>query len=42
MAHRPMDAEFAERLIDTIILPLATGRPADAAAGEQALLADAR
>ncbi|HYQ77406.1 TetR/AcrR family transcriptional regulator [Cellulomonas sp.] len=42
VAHRPMDAEFAERLIDTIILPLATGRPADAAAGEQTLLADAR
>lgn len=42
VAHRPMDAEFAERLIDTVILPLATGRPSDAAAGEQALLADAR
>ncbi|WP_454051633.1 TetR/AcrR family transcriptional regulator [Cellulomonas sp. Marseille-Q8402] len=28
VAHRPMDAEFAERLIDTIILPLATGRAA--------------
>ncbi len=31
VAHRPMDAEFAERLVDTVILPLATGTPADAA-----------
>jgi AcrR family transcriptional regulator len=28
VAHRPMDAEFAERLIDTVILPLTTGRAA--------------
>lgn len=41
VAHRPMDAEFAERLIDTIILPLATGRAALAVAPD-ALLPDPR
>jgi hypothetical protein len=41
VAHRPMDAEFAERLIDTIILPLATGRAAVAVAPD-ALLPDPR
>jgi ParB-like chromosome segregation protein Spo0J len=26
VAHRPMDQEFAERLVDEVILPLVTGR----------------
>jgi AcrR family transcriptional regulator len=26
VAHRPMDQEFAERLVDAVILPLVTGR----------------
>lgn len=34
VTHQPMDAAFAERLVDTVIEPLATGRPA--------LLPDAR
>lgn len=30
VTHRPVDTAFAERLVDTIILPLVAGLPADA------------
>ncbi len=40
VAHRPMDAAFAARLVDAVILPLATGRLTSAAERE-AVAADA-
>jgi AcrR family transcriptional regulator len=40
VAHLPIDAEFAERLIDSVIIPLATGRIA--AAPDPALVAGPR
>ncbi len=40
VAHLPVDAAFAERLVDSVLLPLATGRLA--AAPDPALVAGAR